>query len=40
MPSTLELIDIDALLDEIERYLAAVDLFRAEGHEPHWGEDE
>jgi hypothetical protein len=24
------------LLREIERYLAAVDLFRALGHEPRW----
>jgi hypothetical protein len=24
------------LMDEIRRYLATVDAFRAEGHEPHW----
>ena len=24
------------LFPEIERYLRAVDIFRAEGHEPHW----
>jgi hypothetical protein len=25
-----------ALVDEAERYLALIDLFRAEGREPHW----
>jgi len=25
-----------SLLDEIERYLAVVEAFRAEGHEPRW----
>jgi hypothetical protein len=30
------LIDVEALIGEIARYLAAVDLFRAEGHEPCW----
>lgn len=31
-------VDIKAeeLLDEIARYLSAVDLFRAMGHEPSW----
>jgi len=24
------------LMDEVRRYLAAVDAFRAEGHEPRW----
>ena len=28
--------DIEALLDEIRRYLAAVDVFRAAGCTPHW----
>jgi hypothetical protein len=28
--------DIAGLIDEIARYLAAVDLFRAEGREPQW----
>jgi hypothetical protein len=28
--------DAKALIDEIRRYLAAVDAFRAEGREPHW----
>ena len=29
-------IDSDELLDEVARYLAAVDAFRAEGCEPSW----
>jgi hypothetical protein len=29
-------IDIAALMREIARYLAAVDAFRAAGHEPSW----
>lgn len=29
-------IDTEALVDEIERYLAAVDTFRAAGCEPAW----
>jgi len=29
-------LDVNALLDEIGRYLAAVDVFRAEGAVPHW----
>jgi hypothetical protein len=32
-------IDIEALLDEIRRYLAAVDAFRAAGCEPTWRPD-
>jgi hypothetical protein len=28
--------DLEALFDEIRRYLEAVDLFRCEGHEPRW----
>jgi hypothetical protein len=32
-------IDIEALLDEIQRYLAAVDAFRAAGCEPTWRVD-
>jgi hypothetical protein len=31
-----QLIDTKALIDEIARYLAAVDLFRALGREPTW----
>jgi hypothetical protein len=30
------LFDIDELIREIERYLAAVDVFRNEGQEPSW----
>jgi hypothetical protein len=30
------LIDIEALAEEVDRYLAAVDLFRAEDCEPTW----
>jgi hypothetical protein len=29
-------IDMHQLLHEARRYLAAVDAFRAEGHEPSW----
>jgi hypothetical protein len=29
-------IDADELLDEVARYLATVDTFRAEGCEPSW----
>jgi hypothetical protein len=29
-------IDMHQLLHEARRYLAAVDTFRAEGHEPSW----
>ena len=31
-----QLIDTKALIDEIARYLAAVELFRALGSEPTW----
>jgi hypothetical protein len=27
---------VDALIEEIEAYLGAVEIFRAEGCEPHW----
>ena len=32
----LELIDPEALILEVTRYLAAVDAFRAENYEPTW----
>jgi len=32
-------LDVEALMAEIEDYLAAVDVFRAEGHEPRWRAD-
>jgi hypothetical protein len=32
--------DLDELLRDVDRYLAAVDLFRALGHEPIWQCDE
>ena len=35
-PLALERLDLDALLREIERYLAAVELFRAERGELCW----
>ena len=28
--------DVDALIAEVERYLAAVEIFRAAGCEPRW----
>ena len=28
--------DVEALIAEVERYLGAVDTFRAAGCEPHW----
>ncbi|HWQ23462.1 MAG TPA: hypothetical protein VNK94_05100 [Gaiellaceae bacterium] len=28
--------ELDTLLDEIRRYLDAVETFRREGHEPRW----
>ena len=28
--------ELEVLLDEIRRYLNAVELFRREGHEPRW----
>ena len=33
-------IDMPALLEEVQQYLEAVALFRAEGCEPHWATDE
>ena len=33
-------IDVDALMAEIARYLAAVEVFRAEGLEPEWLADQ
>jgi hypothetical protein len=36
-PMTL---DVEALLREIRRYLAAVDEFRRLGHEPRWRPEE
>jgi len=41
-PSVLSMtqhIDIEALFDEIRRYLAAVDAFRAYGYGPTWRGD-
>ena len=38
--SELSQVDADELLAEIERYLAAVATFRAEGCEPSWADDE
>jgi len=32
-------LDLEALMTEIEEYLATVDVFRAEGHEPRWRAD-
>ena len=32
--------EIEQLLREIQRYLAAVDEFRRQGHEPHWRREE
>ena len=37
--SLAETHDLDELIDEIRRYLDAVDAFRSEGHEPRWQED-
>ena len=33
---TPEPIDAETLMDEVRRYLAAVDVFRAQGREPSW----
>jgi hypothetical protein len=30
----------EGLMDEVQRYLAAVEVFRAEGREPHWTPEE
>ena len=38
--STPTRLDVEALLLEIRRYLAAVDEFRRLGHEPRWRTDE
>ncbi len=37
-PTLLELepVDGEELMREIARYLAAVEIFRREGHEPRW----
>jgi hypothetical protein len=32
-------LNVDELMREIERYLAAVELFRQEGHEPVWSSE-
>lgn len=32
--------ELEELLREIERYLAAVDEFRRQGHEPRWRAEE
>jgi hypothetical protein len=37
-PSRVEL-NVDELMREVERYLAAVELFRNEGHEPVWSRE-
>jgi hypothetical protein len=34
-----EQLDLDSLVDEIHRYLAAVDTFRLEGREPVWRDE-
>jgi hypothetical protein len=34
--ATLDSVDIQVLIDEVRRYLAAVDAFRTEGREPRW----
>ena len=39
LTSLPEMLDLDALIDDIRRYLDAVDAFRREGHEPRWQED-
>jgi len=33
-------VHVNGLTSEIERYLAAVDVFRSEGCEPRWSSDE
>ena len=33
---TAELVYLDALVSEVERYLATVDYFRSQGCEPRW----
>ena len=34
----LEIVDGEELMREIARYLAAVETFRREGHEPRWSD--
>jgi hypothetical protein len=34
-----EQMDVEALMEEIAGYLATVELFRAEGHQPRWRTD-
>ena len=36
LPTALGRVESEALMDEIRRYLAAVELFRREGFEPRW----
>ena len=31
--------NVESLMEEIEGYLCAIELFRAEGHEPRWRAD-
>ena len=31
--------NVESLMEEIEGYLSAIELFRAEGHEPRWRAD-
>ena len=31
--------NVESLVEEIEGYLSAIELFRAEGHEPRWRAD-
>jgi hypothetical protein len=33
-------LDTDGLIDEVRRYLVAVEAFRAEGREPRWSSQE
>lgn len=34
-----QMLDVESLMAEIAGYLATVELFRAEGHEPRWRTD-
>ena len=36
MATELTRTDVEGLIAEVERYLAAIDTFRAAGCEPHW----
>ncbi len=38
MAIELATLDLDTFMAEVQRYLAAVDVFRAEGHEPRWAD--